>query len=187
MVADMKPGVYSSLGQFVLSNNEIITDGLWGGTLSTAWPLAHLNERHARLKYQGLKKVDGRELYRVDYVLSKHTTMEIQLYFEPETFRHVMTIYSLTISPPIARTDIATARQQETHYLLQERFSDFKVFDGLTLPTHWTIQFTSDVPEVSISGGTRFGASNTVITEFDATIGEIAHNVQLDPKNFEVK
>ncbi|HKM46988.1 MAG TPA: hypothetical protein VJX69_05350 [Terriglobales bacterium] len=187
VVAELKPGVYSNLGQFVLSNNEIVTDGLWGGTLSTAWPLAHLDERHAKLKYQGLKKVDGRELHRVDYTTSKHTNLEIQLFFEPDTFRHVETIYSVTISPPIAHSDRETARQQETHYILEERFADFKTVDGLTLPGRWTLQFTSDVPEVSISGHTRFGASLVMVTQFETTVTNISHNVQLDPKNFEIK
>jgi hypothetical protein len=187
VVAELKPGVYSNLGQFVLSNNEIVTDGLWGGTLSTAWALAHLDERRAKLKYQGLKKVDGRDLHRVDYTSPKHTNLEIQLYFEPETFRHVMTVYSLTISPPIAHSDRETARQQETHYLLEERFTDFKTVDGLTLPGRWTIQFTSDIPEVSISGHTRFGASLAAVTQFEVTVTNISHNVPLDPRNFEIK
>jgi hypothetical protein len=135
------------MGQFVLSNNEIVTDGLWGGTLSTAWALSHLDERRAKLKYQGLKKVNGRELHRLDYATSKHTTLEIQLYFEPDSFRHVMTVYSLTISPQMGLTELENAKQQPTHYLLEERFADFKQSDGLSLPGRWTIQFTADVPQ----------------------------------------
>jgi hypothetical protein len=200
VIAELRPGVYSNLGQFVLVHNEILTEGLWGGTLSTGWALAHLDERHARLKYQGLKKMGGRELHRVDYA-PKHSDLEIQLYFEPGTFRHVMTVYSLTISPQIGRSDQETARQQETHYRLEERFADFKNIDNLTLPGRWTIQFTSDVPERQTSfrsrervmtegqsqGSASLGAAIASVSQFEVTVTNISHNVQLDPKNFEVK
>jgi hypothetical protein len=185
LVAEMKPGVYSAMGQFVLSNNEIVTDGLWGGTLSAAWTLAHLDEHKAKLKYQGLKKVEGRELHRVDYMPAKHSTMEIQLYFEPETFRHVKTVYSLTISPQMGMSELENAKQQPTHYLLEERFSDFKQVDGLSLPGRWVIQFTNDVPEDPRHPVLR--KAQTAISEFTVTMSNISHNVQLDPKNFEIK
>ena len=67
LIAQVKPGVWSKLGDFVMVHNEILTEGLWGGTLSTGWALAHLDERNAKLQDRGLKKVDGRELRRVDY------------------------------------------------------------------------------------------------------------------------
>jgi hypothetical protein len=200
VIAELRPGVYSNLGQFVLVHNEILTEGLWGGTLSTGWALAHLDERHARLKYQGLKKMGGRELHRVDYA-PKHSDLQIELYFEPGTFRHVMTVYSLTISPQIGRSDQETARQQETHYRLEESFADFKNIDNLTLPGRWTIQFTSDVPERQTSfrsrervmtegqsqGSARLEAAIASVSQFEVTETSISHNVQLDPKNFEVK
>jgi hypothetical protein len=207
VVAEVKPGVYSNLGQFVLAHNEILTEGLWGGTLSTGWALAHLDERRAKLKYQGLKKMGGRELHRVDYT-PKHSDLEIQLYFEPDTLRHVLTVYELTIKPQMALTERETAQQQETHYRLEERFADFKSTDGLTLPGKWTVQFTSEVPEARAStpgggsstlgggapinegtsqGHPRFGAAIAAVSQFEVTVTNISHNVQLDPKNFEVK
>lgn len=203
MIAELKPGVYSNLGQFVLVHNEILTEGLWGGTLSTGWALAHLNERHAKLKYQGLKKMGGRELHRLDYA-PKHSDLEIQLYFDPDTFRHVLTVYDLTIKPQMGLTERETAQQQETHYRLEEHFGEFKSTDGITLPGKWLVQFTSEVPEARtntpggpsagppINEGTsqghpRFGAAIAAVSQFDVTVTTISHNVQLDPKNFEVK
>src|SRR5258705_812770 len=44
LITTLRPGVYSSLGTFVLVHNEILTQGLWGGELSTGWALAHLDE-----------------------------------------------------------------------------------------------------------------------------------------------
>ena len=187
LITQVKPGAWSRLGDFVMVHNEILTEGLWGGTLSTGWALAHLDERLAKLQDRGLKKVNGRELRRVDYAPKKHSDLEIQLYFEPDTYRHVLTIYSLTIGAGIARTDMATARQQDTHYRIEERFADFKKVSDLTLPQRWTVQFMSDVPEVSISGRTAFGAAIDTVSQFEVTETSISHNVEIDPRNFEVK
>jgi hypothetical protein len=205
LIAQLKPGVWSSIGQFVMVHNEILTEGLWGGTLSTGWGLAHLDEHHAKVKYQGLKKINGRELHRVQY-MPKHSDLEIELYFEPDTFRHVMTVYSLTISPQMAHSETQTARQQETRYRLEERFADFKGVDNLSLPERWTIQFTAEDSTTGSAGGGDFqtaggevGAASTTIStagigtglspviQFEAIVTNISHNMQIDPKNFEVK
>lgn len=180
--AQIKPGVWSELGEFLRVHNEILTEGLWGGTLSTAWPLANLEDRHASLHDDGIKKVDGRDLHRVTYKPAKGSDLEIQLYFEPETSRHVKTTYSLTISPRMGRTDAATAGTQFTRYYLEERFSDFKESDGLMLPRSWNVKFNYDVPV-----GTSIVASHASQTEYESTAIDISHNVSLDPKNFEVK
>jgi len=180
--AQIKPGVWSELGDFLRVHNEILTEGLWGGTLSTAWPLANLEDRHASLHDDGIKKVDGRDLYRVTYKPSKGSDLEIQLYFEPETFRHVMTTYSLTVSPQIGRTDAATAGAQFTRYHLEERCSDFKESDALMLPRSWNVSFNYDIPR-----GTSMAASHNAQTAYESTAIEVSHNVSLDPKNFEVK
>jgi len=180
--AQISPGAWSELGSFLRAHNEILTEGLWGGTLSTAWPLGDLEDRHASLHDDGTKKVDGRDLHRVTYKPSKASDLEIQLYFEPESSRHVMTTYSLTISPKIGRTDAASAGAQFTRYHLEERFSDFKESDGLMLPRSWDVKFNFDIPL-----GTSMVASHASQTEYETTAVEISHNVSLDPKNFEVK
>jgi len=175
VVAETKASVHSPLGEFVLAHSEILTEGLWGGTLSTGWALAHLDERLAKLQDRGLKKVDGRELHRVDYVPKKPSDLQIELYFEPDTFRHVMTVYSFTAAPVMVHSWREDTRQQELHYRLEERFADFKSIDNLTLPSRWTIQFT---PE---------RAKAAKIYQFDVTETSLSHNVLIDPKNFEVK
>lgn len=212
-VATITPGNWSTLGAFILAHSEILTEGLWGGTLSTGWPLAHMEEHNAKLQDQGLKKVDGHQLHRVDYIPKKHSDLKIELYFEPDTFRHVMTVYSLTVGAQMGISETATARQQDSHYRLEERFSDFKSADNLTLPDRWTIQFTSDVAtDTSLQrasndgrggpgsdGGlgaiaaadslhpNAVGSAITRVNEFDVTETKISNNVQLDPKNFEIK
>jgi hypothetical protein len=183
-VDHMTPGVYSGLGQFVSEHTEILTEGLWGGALSTGWALAHLDERLAKLQDRGLKSVDSRKLHRVDYVPKKHSDLQIELYFDPDTLRHVLTVYSFTVGAGMAQSVSASAGQLDTHYRLEERFADFKNFDNLNLPGRWTIQFTVDAAGGSVSGPR---GPTTKINQFEATEINILHNVSLDPKNFEVK
>jgi len=186
-VAMVIPGTYSEFGQFVRVHDEILREGLWGGVLSTGWALENLENTHAKLQYKGTKKVDGRDLHRVVYVPAKRSDLEIELFFDPETFRHVMTSYSFTINPQIAHSDIENSSQQQSHYRLEERFSEFKTVDNLTLPNKWTIQFTPDVPESYDTGHPVLGASRNATSQFAVTITNISHNQPLDPKNFEVK
>ena len=167
-----KPGVYSAMGRFVFEHNEVLTEGLWGGALSTAWALSHLDERQAKLQDQGLKKVDGHELHRVDYIPKKHSDLEIQLYFEPDTSRHVMTVYSYSVMARAGGGPTASAGQEERRYRLEERFADFRDVDNLSLPGRWTIQFDSGG-----SGRTTGRGAASQITQFELTNARISHNI----------
>ncbi len=167
--------------------DRIIREGLWGGVLSTNWALLYAEQRRAKLSYEGLKKVNGQELDELYYTPAKHSDLRISLYFEPETFRHAMTVYSLTISPQISTSDIETAGQKETTYRLEERFSEFKTFDGLALPTRWEVQFAEDIPFSPEHPGAQgfYGRSSTKI--WSMTEDAIINNVSFDPRNFLVK
>lgn len=183
-VAEVIPGVFSPFGEFMRVHDEILKEGLLGGTLFTNWALAHIDERHAKLQYKGLKKVNGVELHRVEYVPAKRTDLEIELYFEPETFRHLLTTYSMTISPQIAASEQETAHEKPAYYQLEERFGDFKQTDNLQLPGRWILRFSTDAQR----DPTHPAFSGQVYSvEFDALGIAISHNVPLDPKNFEVK
>lgn len=179
VVKQIQPGVYSALGRFVFEHPEVLTEGLFGGTLSTAWALGHLDQHHARLEDRGLKKIDGRDLHRVDYFPKKSSDLQIELYFEPETSRHVITVYSYHAMARGGGGPSASAGQQERYYRLEERFADFKTVDDLTLPTHWTIQYSGDPSQTA----TR----TTGISQFEVKDPNISHNISLDPRNFEIK
>jgi hypothetical protein len=178
------PGSYSPLGVFIKVHDELLKEGLLGGALSANWALAHLDERHAKLRYKGLKKLNGVELHRVEYVPAKHSDLEIDLYFEADKFRHVLTTYSMTVSPQIAASEQATAREKPAYYQMEERFGDFKQIDNLQLPTRWILRFSTDAQADPTHPG--FGEQVYSI-EYDAHAIAISHNVTLDPKNFEVK
>jgi hypothetical protein len=195
----------SALGGFVFVQDAVIREGLWGGVLSTAWPLFDLDKRKAKLSFDGLKKVDGKDLYELRYQPKKNTDLEIHLYFDPETYRHVLTVYTLSvaigqagISQPGAgegratmgsldnpvptgtipglSNETAAARQQQTRYRLEERFDAFKSVDGLTLPTHYTIHFTQELQ-----------SGRTTVSEWVIQEADLADNTSLDPRNFDVK
>jgi hypothetical protein len=184
-VAYVKPGTYSNLGAFVEVHQEILKEGLFGGTLSTGWALTRLEQNHPKLQDQGIKKINGKELHRVQYLPAKRSDLEIFLYFDPQTSRHVMTSYSLTVAPGLGSTELETAKQDFTRYHLEERFEDFKEVDGLQLPNKWTIQFTSDVP--TDPNHPRLGGAESSVSQFQATVTAVHNNISLDPKNFEIR
>jgi hypothetical protein len=187
----------SALGGFVYVQDAVVREGLWGGVLSTAWPLLDLEKHKAKISFDGLKKVDGQELYALRYQPKKNTDLEIRLYFDPTTHRHVLSVYTLSEQPSVmhvtggeqmgtpsspdgpplsANSETLSARQQPTRYRLEERFDDFKSADGLTLPTRYTIHFTQELQ-----------SGRTTVYEWNIQETDIANNTPLDERNFAVK
>jgi hypothetical protein len=165
-----QPSVRSVLGGFFDRFNSILKEGLMGGVLSTAWPLLDREGREPKLDYKGLKKVDGKDLHTIVYRMKKGQEDEVlTLSFEPETFRHVKSVYDVTIEPQMAKRANQSSKQVEGRYMIEEMFSDFAPFDGLTLPTHWTIRS-------NVTGN----ASR--IREWGVIFDKIVHNQPIDPK-----
>jgi len=167
-------GTRSEFGQFLRSEDIPLREGTLGGVWSAGWPLLDLSSHNAKLHYDGLKKVDGQPLQAATYRGKKSADMEITLFFEPDTFRHVMSVYSVRIHAGIGFTETESARQQETRYRIEERFSDFKSVDGITLPYHYNLRFQQELQ----SGFTK-------LVEWDSNATRVLNNVDLDPKNFE--
>jgi hypothetical protein len=174
-IEPVTPGRWTPFGDFIKTHDEILTEGLWGGILTTGWALSDLDERRARLQDRGVKKVDGTELHRLDYIPKKSSDLEIQLYFEPSTSRHVMTVYLMTVTAHSGRSVNDARNEQEIHYRLEERFGDFTTVDNLNLPTRWVVRFTHGP------------SSSGIMDQYEVTAKKISHNVALDPKNFEIK
>lgn len=167
---------HSAFSYFLTAQDVIVKDGLLGGALSTAWPLLDLGDRKAKLTVDGLRKVDGQQVYQASYEPSKHAEVRIALYFDAETFRHVKTVYSTSLGNNVGADITKSSKLQPERTTLEERFSDFQAVDGLTLPTHWNLQFTRELPD-----------GTTTISEWDLKEDQIRNNVGLDPRNFEVK
>lgn len=197
----------SSMAEFVYTQDAIVKEGLLGGELSTAFPLFDLEDRKPKLSFEGEKTIDGHKLLDLRYKPKKSSDLDIHLYFDTETYHHVMTVYSLKVraglgyvDPQVSAAsptggDVASgtmlsptggtvadsnetvaARQQETRYRLEERFSDFAAVDGLTLPTHYNLHFSAEL-----------GNGKTTVSEWDIKGGQVANNVNPDPRNFQVK
>lgn len=175
----------SVLAQFIGSHDYMVKEGLFGGELSTGWALQNLESTHARLESIGTRKVDGRELIALQYFPRTGGDLQIKIYFDPSTFQHVMTIYSLEVAQGVAGA-VTDTRQYQNRYTLEERFSDFKTVDGLTLPTNYQLRYTEDV--VNDAAGRASGQlGGTRVYDWQMTADQIQHNLNLDPKNFRVK
>ena len=122
-----------------------------GGRLVNWLTLLNLDNPDPKLSYGGIKKVDGRQLMVLHYESKKGNDMNIRLYFDPETYQHVMTVYELTASAGLGALSnrpgaepTQSSRQRDIRYTLEERFSNFITTDGITLPAHYNIHFTED-------------------------------------------
>ena len=172
-VGNIAPGVRSQLGDFFYQYDDFVKEGLLGGVLSTAWPLADIEERRPKLDYRGLKKIDDQELLELRYRMRKGGgDFNINLYFDPETFHHIASIYKLRINAPMGRTPEESARQVETRLTVEEWFGDFQTWQGLDLPSHWTIRYT-----IEDSQGTR-------MFKWESVFNRALHNMAIDPRMF---
>jgi hypothetical protein len=166
----------SRFGDFVHSQDYILREGLVGGELSTGWALQTLDKNQPRLSYAGLKKIDGRQLCDLEYRSRKSSDMKINLYFDPETYRHVRTSYAMAFPPNMGTNVTNSVQQQDVRYTIDERFADFKTQDGITLPSTYSIEYTQELQ-----------SGNTEVYHWDMTVDKVVENVGLDPKNFDTK
>ncbi len=132
----------SALGSFVSANDVILREGLLGGVLNAGWPLPALLARGAKVSYDGLKKLDGRELHRLRYRAKKgQNELDVLIYLEPDTWRHLATVYSASRAQGMTGRMEASSQQSDVYYRLEERFADFKPQGGLTLPSSWKLSY----------------------------------------------
>ncbi|HMF54791.1 MAG TPA: hypothetical protein VK619_00405, partial [Pyrinomonadaceae bacterium] len=163
----------TALGTFLYSYDVIIKEGLFGGTLSTAWPLLDMSSRNAKIEYAGTKTIDGRQLHKLTYMPKKGADIEITLYFDAQTFQHVRTEYYRTIASQQGNTVDTSARQRELHYKLTEEFADFKPESGgLTLPHTYKLH-------LSVEGNQR-----TFFYDWEIKLQEFHFNHPIDEQAF---
>ncbi len=100
----------SGLGELVYLQPALLCDGLLGGVLTTAWPFLKEDMKRVKLSYSGLKKIDDRMLHEVKFTPKKKSDLDIRLYFDPENYRHVLSIYRMEINPRMLRSDTSGDR-----------------------------------------------------------------------------
>jgi hypothetical protein len=116
------------------------------------------------LKYEGLKKISGQQLHDISYIPKKRSEsgdLSIHLYFEPETYHHVLTVYRVTMAHDSGQT---LSDPNQTTVIVEERFADFQQVDGLTLPRHWDIRYRVEPQNIPQE------------YDWDVVLTQVAHN-----------
>lgn len=166
-------GRRSDLGEFFKSHNVIFKEGLFGGTLSTAWALLNVESRKPRLSYSGIQKIDDVQMHKLKYIPRKGSGLAITLFFDTENFRHLRTEYEFTLPPPIGSDSTQAGRIQESRFELVEEFSDFKKEGNLTLPHTYKINYI-----VNNQGGTGW-------LKWDLNLSQFVFNQPIGAEVFE--
>jgi hypothetical protein len=169
----LRPGVYSTLGDFARTYSIILKEGLFGGTLSSAWPLLDLSTRKVKLEYAGNKKIESRPVIEVKYSPRGGSDLSISLFFDAETFQHVRTTYKRRIGAQIGPSVDQSAGQNESRYELTEDFSNFISENGLNLPHTYEIHY-------------RYLSSESRYCDWMLTLQSFVFDKPIDVKDFNV-
>lgn len=173
LTGHLPSGQRSPLSLFLEQQSVMLKDGLLGGTLSTAWALLRIDQLKPKLDYRGLKKIDGRELHVVGYRAQKGTAdLVITMFFEPETFRHVRTLYDFKVPARIGVGPNESAKYQEDYYQIIEDFDDFRAIDALMVPRKYRVQLN-----LQTSRGSN-------VFDWNIAIEQVLHNQALDEQVF---
>jgi hypothetical protein len=171
---ERKPGFYAQIVQFMKRAEMPMRDGLMGGALSTAWPLFDATGGKFKLKYNGMKKVDGRDCHVLRYEGKNNGGLVTSLYFDAETFRHVRTEYERRQSQIGPAAAGVTQDQQDSITKLTENYADFSVENGLTLPHTYSMEY-------SLSSNNK-----GYIQDWTITLGSFVFNKQIADAEFVV-
>jgi hypothetical protein len=136
-------GERTDLGNFLKLKSAILKEGLFGGTLSAGWPLLDVAGKKVKVSYSGLVELSGRKFHKLKYT-SNVGDLTVSLYFEPETFRHVLSEYKYKIEAYSSGDSgvQGSVGDKSKYYSLTEQFSDYKTVGKLTLPFAYAINVT---------------------------------------------
>ena len=170
---DLRPGVRTRLGGFVLTHDILFREGLIGGTLSSAWPLLDLTARNPKLRYSGTKKVNGKQAHVIEYEPKSGGNLDIKLFFDAENFQHIRTECEQEFVPPTVSRPEAAASQKGTRLKFTEDFSDYKKEGVLTLPHTYKIQLTFETE------------TSPLLQDWVLSLTQFLFNKELDVKQFD--
>jgi hypothetical protein len=170
----VRPGGRSVLGEFLMTNKSVVSQGLLGGALSQAWPLWDLASKKPKLEGGGTKKVGDRPAYVVKYLPRGGSDLRVSLYFDAETFQHVRTEYTRSVAALMGVNPEASAGQMEGRYRMVEDFSDFRREGGLMLPHSYKLSLEATLPAASYK------------MDWELTFAAFTYNQKIDPQAFDV-
>lgn len=173
-LGELRPGIRTRFGGFLLTHDILFREGLLGGTLSTAWPFLDINDRKPKVRFLGTKKLKDQKVYVLGYEPRSGGNLDIKLYFDAQTFQHVRTEYEQEfMAGSVSRPEDA-ARQRSTRLRLTEDFSDFRPENNLTLPHTYKVQLTFETD------------NNPLLQDWAVTLSQFVFGKTLDPKQFDL-
>ena len=172
VIGVLTQGGRSVLGNFLSSQSSLLKHGLIGGVLSSAWPLFNLDHRDAKLSYAGMDKVNGKPVHKLKYIPRNAGELNINLYFDANTFQHVRSQYDYVVSARQGAIAESSVSQRDNRFKLVEEFSDFQPTGKLMLPHTYTINLTVDL------------SNRTQTLEWTINLQQFAFNETIDPRVF---
>lgn len=167
-----RQGERTTLGNFVQSNKMLIDQGLLGGELSTSWLIANVAGNKGKISYAGIKKLDGKEMYVLEYSKKGGGDVDVSLYFDKASFRHVRTEYKRISSAGIGLRPEESSQLNETRFKIVEEFGDHRAEAGLMLPHTYRLVYSAT------------GQRGTLEIEWKFELNEFAANQKFDPATF---
>ncbi len=162
-------GARSPLGAFIADHSKLLSDGLFTGTMSTMWGL---QSPKGKLEMVGKKKVDGQEMYVLNYFpKGGGESFSIRLFFDASNFQHLRTEYRDTLSAQHKKAGVL-GDQTGVIISMTEIFGDYKDEAGLTLPHSYRIKYMTD------------SNAGTYEWTWGITVSQYFFNQKLDPGFF---
>lgn len=132
----------SAVGSFIFAYPEIIKHYFFGGTLFSSWALTDPHKHIGKFELQGTEKIGDVETYKIRVVPKGGTTLNIRMFFDATSFRHLRTEYKYTATAGTVTVD--EGRATESRYTLTEDFSNYKTINELSLPTTYKVTMRVD-------------------------------------------
>ena len=173
-VGFVRPGVRSNLGSFLRTNESSFKTGIMSGVLSNSWALLNVDPGVAKVRYAGMKKVEGKRLHALEYNPKKGSDLDITIYFDAETFQHVRTEYRRVLAARQGPSADTSAGQSETRYKMVEEYSNFAEENKLMMPHTYKIHL-----EILSGNG-------TTSYEWLMDLQRFSFNHAIDDKDFRV-
>lgn len=161
-------GRRTPLAEFLRTQEAILKQGLFGGTLNSYWPLLDVEGRNIKISYDGRGNWADVPVVKAKF-LSKTGGLNVTLYFDASNFRHVGSEYKYTI-PPRQGGMTSNASQLPSHFTLKETFSNFKTVNGVTFPFSYKLEV--DNTGQTVTTGVQQGARQWMIEYTEANFDQ---------------
>lgn len=188
LVSFTTPGSYSVLGDFILSYKILLKEGLLGGVYFSSWTLNNVKEREAKINFAGTKKINSTDTYVLEYMPKGGSELEIKMFFDQKTFRHLRTEYFTLIAARQGSSIDNSARQNPDRFQVIEEFDKFQNMGGLNIPSNYKISYSyQNNSDSRINSASQRGGRRTMFVEWEFNINSFSYNQDLDPNSFNIE